>query len=334
MIAKTPTIWIARCDHWGDLITTLPTAWQLQVRYAIHWVVQPYLQPFVKAWLPGMKVFSVEDFLTLAHFDSSDIFLGYKAPVSVWKHVKKHFPGVRLARWLPLKFWYYANHLSWISRYNNTRAEAELLRRFASAAIQSLQPLTPEDQSQAWLLRFNPSIELRPPAHQPTIICHPGSNQNGREWPAPLWARLIETLHAQGVHVVVTGRSAEAQRFWPALEKVAHCFENAIDADADLSALTQRITQASALIASGTGPVHVAAALGLPTVGLFPPITYLGAQRWRPMGPRVITLTSSNYPAGRFCAQSKRCNSSSCACMQDIEPQEVLRALRQLDVLR
>jgi ADP-heptose:LPS heptosyltransferase len=60
---------------------------------------------------------------------------------------------------------------------------------------------------------------------------------------------------------------------------------------AEMVALLRRAT---VVVGGDTGPIHVAAALGIPTVGLYGPTP---AQRNGPCGPRAVSVES---PTGRM----------------------------------
>lgn len=97
------------------------------------------------------------------------------------------------------------------------------------------------------------------------------------------------------------------------------------------------INTVDGLIASGTGPLHVSAALGKPTLGLFPPIRPISATRWAPLGSQAEALTQTQHckpceknstgctPVIKSCLQ---CDSSlACLCMQNIHPKQVAQIL-------
>ena len=50
------------------------------------------------------------------------------------------------------------------------------------------------------------------------------------------------------------------------------------------------VEQADCLVASSTGPVHLAAAAGINTIGIFVPVRPHHPGRWRPIGKRVKVL--------------------------------------------
>jgi ADP-heptose:LPS heptosyltransferase len=79
-----------------------------------------------------------------------------------------------------------------------------------------------------------------------------------------------------------------------------------------LDELAAFINAADGLIASGTGPLHMAAALGRPTLGLFPPMKPIHPGRWAPLGRAAVVL-----------CRDKPCDdASTCACMRNTRPEQ------------
>lgn len=151
------------------------------------------------------------------------------------------------------------------------------------------------------------------------LILHPKSNGNGREWPLEHYTALATMLgKIDGVRVLVTGSPAEGEllaRQAPALLALPNV-EN-LCGKLDLAGFTALVGGCDGLVASGTGPLHLAAALGRPVVGLFPPIKPIDPVRWAALGERATNLVSEAGCGN--CADPARCT-----CMLAITPQQVL----------
>jgi ADP-heptose:LPS heptosyltransferase len=332
-LSKKSTVWIARCDHLGDLIITLPIIDQISEKYTVKVVVEKYIFDFAKHFIKTVEIVLSEDFLIISSFPETDIFVPFSMSKAIRKHTKKCFHGLRLGYIFRSKDWFYANRLSTVYRANKATHEAELLRQFAQSGLEFLRPLKALDFRTDWLLKFGFDKSLFQSMQtnkKKQIIFHPGSNQNGREWPAQMWAELIEHCHSSGYDVFVTGRSQEAKRFLPALSKVSGKFINCIDQDKDMIALAHRILSADLVVSSGTGPAHLAASMGVAVITLYPPIKTAGKLRWHPIGSQVNCLASPRYEDGSFCKNFRSCDSSSCACMSDIKPEHVLSVMDQI----
>ena len=145
------------------------------------------------------------------------------------------------------------------------------------------------------------------------LIIHPKSNGNGREWPPARYEELARLLASDGgVCLWVTGSAAEGAmlaREAPALLALSNVRN--LCGRFDLAGLAALIGAADGLVASGTGPLHIGAAMGRPVLGLFPPIKPVDAGRWGALGAAAQSLT-----APRRCA---RCSGArACGCMHAI----------------
>jgi ADP-heptose:LPS heptosyltransferase len=87
-----------------------------------------------------------------------------------------------------------------------------------------------------------------------------------------------------------------------------------------LQDLIHFLETADALVAPSTGPLHLAAAMGLRTVGLYVPRRPMHPGRWAPLGQDIRVLTGV--------AECRRsCSPALCPCMAAIQPSEVAAAL-------
>jgi lipopolysaccharide heptosyltransferase I len=117
---------------------------------------------------------------------------------------------------------------------------------------------------------------------RPPVVLNPGAGWASKLWPVERFAataRGLQRRHGQPV-VVVWGGAAERT----AAERIAaDSFGAAIVApDTGLQDLGELCRLAALFISSDTGPLHLAAAVGTPCVGLFGPVP---ATRNGPYGP-------------------------------------------------
>ncbi len=133
-----------------------------------------------------------------------------------------------------------------------------------------------------------PIIALAPIAHQP-----------GKSWPADRWGQLVERLMAEprfaGWRFMPVGGPGDRPPATPALETAV---ERAIDfvGKGDILASAAAIDRAALFVGNDSGLMHVAAALGRPTLGLFGPTEWW---LYGPWGPRTRTV-ASNGTRGEF----------------------------------
>lgn len=100
------------------------------------------------------------------------------------------------------------------------------------------------------------------------VAIHPGASIALRTWPHESFLSLIDAVGARGWVPLLTGGTDD-----PVAEAVAAARPNAISLVGKLSplGLVSLMDRVSALVVGDTGPMHVAAARGLPLVALYGP---------------------------------------------------------------
>ncbi len=109
---------------------------------------------------------------------------------------------------------------------------------------------------------------LPPTAGEQLVLLHPGASDPRRRWPAERYAAVADALAARGATVVISGNADEA----PLGRSIAsHMRNKAADLCGKLSlpALCGLLERARLMISNDTGPLHLALALGTPSVGIF-----------------------------------------------------------------
>lgn len=126
----------------------------------------------------------------------------------------------------------------------------------------------------------------------PTVV-HPGSGGEAKCWPRERYERLIERLVEQGQSVAPLLGETEVDR-WPG--DVVARWEEVYGARVfgSLDGLYEALSSAGAYVGNDSGPTHLAAQMGLPTVALFGPTA---PEVWRPVGPGV-TVLAPDTPGG------------------------------------
>ena len=109
-----------------------------------------------------------------------------------------------------------------------------------------------------------------PDPARPTIGIHPGATWPAKKWLPERFAELADTVRAKlGAHVIITAGPGDAGT-------VSAVGARAVSAPSILPVLPLRqlaavISCCSVFVSNDAGPMHIAAALGVPTVGLFGP---------------------------------------------------------------
>jgi heptosyltransferase-3 len=145
-----------------------------------------------------------------------------------------------------------------------------------------------------------------------TIALHPKSRGSGREWPLERWHELATSLDPSRYRIFVTGSPDESEllRDWlPILP--AHVVD--LTGRLSLHELITFLSRIDGFVAAGTGPLHLAAAVGSHALGLFPPTPPIHPGRWAPIGPHAEWIAASER------CEACRADREPCTCMDAIE---------------
>ena len=164
-------------------------------------------------------------------------------------------------------------------------------------------------------------------AHGFNLILHTKSNGHGREWPIEYFTELAGQMAGNPqVHVWLTGSAAEGQWLQQhAAPLLALANVTNVCGQFSLARLFCFIHQADGLIASGTGPLHVSAAIGQRTLGLFPETRPMHPGRWAALGRRASNLSATSPT----CVNCSKITDSTCDCMRAITPAQVAGVVGQ-----
>ena len=222
--------------------------------------------------------------------------------------------GSLLTTALPLPNWRSERHESFY--YLNVVAELEKLIHGTSSILEH-EPrfdlaVSAERKAAARKLLEHGGVE----AGKPLAVLCPGSiNSRAKRWPAERYAELADRLMASGMNVTLIGSPGET----------AVSDEVAARARGNLVLLTGKTTVAAALaiisiadvlVTNDTGPAHVGAATGTPTLVIFGPTNPLTTYPLSPAA-EIIRRPPDCAPCMlRDCPIDHR-------CMTAIAPEEV-----------
>jgi ADP-heptose:LPS heptosyltransferase len=159
----------------------------------------------------------------------------------------------------------------------------------------------------------------------PYAVLHPTRGIGGvrKRWPTEGLSALGRALRAEfGLPVVVSGTEEDR----PIADAVATAAGGvSVAGRTSLAELGGLVTDAKYVVAMDSGPMHMAAAVGTPTVGIFA-LQSDEPRRWAPLGPHVAVVRGT-YP----CPPSHR--KETCPdfpCVRALPVDDVLRAVRGL----
>jgi lipopolysaccharide heptosyltransferase II len=104
---------------------------------------------------------------------------------------------------------------------------------------------------------------------RPLVGIHPGATWPAKHWPAERSGELAERLLRSGIQVVVFGGPRDGDTL-TAVRRSAGVPLRVIE-QPSLRDLAVLISWCSAFVGNDAGPMHIAAAVGTPTIGLFGP---------------------------------------------------------------
>jgi ADP-heptose:LPS heptosyltransferase len=115
------------------------------------------------------------------------------------------------------------------------------------------------------------------------VLCYVTATQPKREWPIDHWLQFARRAGALTPAIAFTGGSSPREKQVLAAIAERKAGVAVLPAPEPLELLLAVLAQAKLFITGDTGPMHFAAALGVPTLSLFGPTS---AARWAPLGAR------------------------------------------------
>jgi ADP-heptose:LPS heptosyltransferase len=153
------------------------------------------------------------------------------------------------------------------------------------------------------------------------LILHPKSKGSAREWGLENYSKLIELLPAEDFEIIITGTKEEGALMAGFLEHHRNRVQD-MTGKLTLPELITLIGSSDGLVAASTGPLHIAAALGIRAVGLYAPMRPIFPQRWAPVGKNATYLVLE-----KNCHDCRK--TMDCACIRSITPEEVVACVKR-----
>jgi ADP-heptose:LPS heptosyltransferase len=337
---------VARTDRLGDLVLSLPVFEDIKIRrpdWQVHAMVAPGSVPLVEndpnidavwTWTGSETDRELEDLegkLRREGFDAV-VILQYRKDLALL--MKNAGIGRRYGPLSKGSSWFLLNRGLWQSRSRGRRHEMEhnlLLARRLTEGWGSLFGKSKQEFSEPRLHLSSGQREIgrnfrlkEAPEAKTVVFVHPGSGGSALDWEPSRFAGVANALASRpGWRVFITGSAADSA----VVASVAGLLDRGIDLLLDRFSLREFLGVLAAgdlFIGPSTGPLHMAAAVGCATVGLFPPVVTMGPDRWGPRGPLSRALVPQVVcPARRICLE-KKCTLYN--CMTRIFDEEVVEA--------
>lgn len=193
-------------------------------------------------------------------------------------------------------------------------------------------PLPCDPQTEEWIKEWwNEKLSIG----DTVVALHIGSfYMEFKRWPMQRYLQLANELRSRvtGLSIILTGSGSEAPIIREFVEQYAG---HSIDASGlgSIQKTAAILKRCDLLVSNDTGVMHLGAAMGTPTVGLFGPVA---PRHWAPIGPRAtfvyetrercspcVDVYSNRRPTVCTHADTGR-------CMWDIDVPSVLSAARRV----
>src|SRR5690606_9935424 len=127
---------------------------------------------------------------------------------------------------------------------------------------------------------------------RPLVALHPGSGAAVKQWPPDKWAALAEHLvNAYGARVLLTGAAGREEESIRAIAGRARVPTTSLAGKTTLQVLAAVYAGCDLVVGPDTGPLHLAVAVGTPTVHLYGPVSPQTFGPWGdPRRHRVVTM--------------------------------------------
>jgi lipopolysaccharide heptosyltransferase II len=160
------------------------------------------------------------------------------------------------------------------------------------------------------------------------IALLPGAMHPTKQWPSVYFSELARLLAWRGDIPVIISAPGEEELSALIVKEAGGEAVKLGEAQSDLIDLASCLSAADATIANDSGPMHIAAAVGTPIMGLFGPTS--PALGFAPSGSSAVCMH-----LGHFCSPCSKHGNRPCwrgnrYCMYDMEPEMVLNALDEL----
>ena len=175
-----------------------------------------------------------------------------------------------------------------------------------------------------------PALAALPAAFlaRPIVCVHPGVGNVVRQWPATNYAALIDLLAGAGLHVVLVGAQEEAPIVEDILRRIGHPgAAESLAGRVKLGQLAEVMRACVLFVGNNSGPQHLAASLGLPSIGIHSGV--VDATEWAPLGSQAIALRRRMICGPCYLEFASDCP-RDLACLTGLRPRDVFDVCRRL----
>jgi ADP-heptose:LPS heptosyltransferase len=329
---------VARIDKLGDVVLSLPVFADLKAcrpEWQVHALVAAESVPLVEND-PHVEVIWTFSEDELSQLEARLAKEAYDAAILLFYHrpLASLLRRLRIPRRVgPLSkpsSWFLLNRGAWQRRSRAVHHERDynvkLARKLAGAGGEYPDPrLYPTPGQLEIGARFR---HEEAPGAETVVFVHPGSSRSALNWEPARYAEVANNLAQEaGWRVFITGGPADRA----AIKAIDGSLDPEVRVLAERYSLRDFIgvlTGGDLLIGPSTGPLHMAAALGLAVVGIYSPVLCQSIARWGPLGRRARALAPAVPCPARLLCFAERCRHYN--CMDQVSVAGVVAVAREL----
>lgn len=331
---------ISRTDSIGDVVLTLPLAGIIKNHLPncqILFIGRNYTLPILKDckyvdsvinWDEIEKQSNSEKVLYLKSLSAHSIIHVFPKKEIAQLAKKANIP-IRIGTSHRFYHLFNCNKLVNLGRKNSNLHEAQLNTKLLTPIGINERYKIDELSS---FLKISPSAKLDSQhlslleSNTFNLILHPRSKGSAREWGLQNYSQLIRLLPNDKFKIFITGTEEEGLLIRDELIKLNPSVTD-LTGKLRLEELLSFINKSDGLIAASTGPLHIAAALNIHAIGIYPPIRPMHPGRWAPIGEKTKIFVKN-----KKCSLCK--NNQKCICIMDIDPESIANYLIRISHIR
>ncbi len=347
--AEIKRILVVKVDHIGDFITAIPAIRRLKQLFpaaAIHVLASRAARAFAEIEDCIDEFIEFEFFHAVSGLGQKQVsqveYQALRARLTPYRFdiavdLRKHLDTRDVLRYTPARFlagYDYMGQFPYLDIALEWEGDKTLARKRSHVTddlinlVEAIGTACAADRTQLNLI----VPDKEPPASIPAdaralfarrvVAVHPGVGNAMRQWPPEHFASLIDLLvEKNAVNVVLIGGPEEAELAQDVLGMVGN--REAVVSLAGRTSLRDlpALLSACALyVGNNSGPKHIAAALGVPTIGIHSGV--VDAIEWGPIGKRAVALRRNMTCSPCYLARMEDCPRNY-ACMRGLEPSVV-----------
>lgn len=144
----------------------------------------------------------------------------------------------------------------------------EILRYLEVVSLVGVTPVVLEPHLSLKEQDLVEAQQVVPEKGKPLVVLHPGAGDPQRRWPPEKFATVGDALAAAGAQVVVTGTKGEKGVVQAVVDGMRVEAQNLCDRFS-LGGLAGLLSRCRVVVSNDSGPLHLAAAVGTATVGIY-----------------------------------------------------------------